>query len=277
MGLLQHVLSSLSTGKERLDKEFELIGNCFGFYGLDGGVGTSTLAFEIANLAAAQGLHTCLIDTSPTSSFVFSKVSSFIKNPEDIPGLQKRFVKRTCPISDTLIPVNGTLRVMTFGDLPLIDTLQMQYDIIYETYCEAKETFDLVIMDIQNLPWCETTIAALKNCSTVYTICAPTQETIVKKARLDTLMGIAGLDHQFRNIVFGGVPQGLSVVGALGPALKGTVLGEFPYVTGFKRDNLSNYSVLNINKSPEIKAYSRFIDHIMTEIMEGISGKEVSE
>lgn len=277
MGVLQHFLSTLSSGNKKLDKEFELIGNCFGFYGVDGGVGTSTLAFEVAVLAASQGLHTCLVDTSPLSNFVFSKSSPYIENLEIIPSLQNRFIKRTCPISDTLVPINETLRTLTFGDLPLIDTFQMQYDVIFDTYREIKETFDLVIMDIQNLPWVETTIAAIKNCSTVYTICAPTQETILRKAKLDNLMSIAGLNGSFRNVIFGGVPAGLSVVSALGKQMNINPIGEYPYVPSFKREALSSFSILGNSSGSEVKTYAKFVDHIMTEILDGISGKEVKD
>lgn len=277
MGLLQDVFSTISKGEQKPEKEFELIGNCFGFYGLDGGVGTSTLAYEIALLASAQGLHTCLVDCSPISSFVFNKALDKLESTEDIPSIARRFIKRNCSISETMIPLNETLRVLTFGDMGLESTFNMEYNILLNTYEETKRVFDLVIMDIQNIPWCESTIAALKNCSTVYTICAPTPETVTKKARLDNLMAIGGLDGCFKNIVFGGVPSGLSVTNALGKHLTGQVIGEYPYVPDFKRANLTDMSVLSACKGSEVKAYSHFIDVILKEMLEGISGKESAE
>ena len=277
MGFLQDILSAISKGEQKPDKEFELVGNCFGFYGLDGGVGTSTLAYEVALLAAAQGLHTCLVDCSPLSSFVFSKALNSLESTDEIPSMARRFIKRNCAISEAMLPINDTLRALTFGDMGLESTFSMEYSILSDTYAEVKRVFDLVIMDIQNIPWCESTIAALKTCSTVYTICAPTPETITKKARLDNLMAIGGLDHCFKNIVFGGVPNGISVSNALGKHLTGTVIGEYPYVQDFKRANITENSVLNACKGSEVRAYSKFVDIIMREMLEGISGKESAD
>lgn len=277
MGFFQDILSTLSKGEQNVAKEFELIGNCFGFYGVDGGVGTSTLAWETALLASAQGLKTCLIDCSPISSFAFSKVMGQLEDTNDIPCIAKRFIKRTCPIAETMIPFNETLRVLSFGDMELSGTFNMEYNILLDTYSEAKRIFDLVIMDIQNRPSYESTIAALKSCSTVYTICAPSPETVIKKARLDNLMAIAGLENCLQNIVFGGVPSNVPVANALGKHLSGRVIGSYPYVPDFKRANITENSVLGACRGQEVRSYSKFIDFIMSEVLEGISGKESAE
>lgn len=274
MGFFHDILTTLSKGEQKAEKEFELIGNCFGFFGVDGGVGTSTLAYETALLASAQGLRTCFVDASPMSSFAFSKALPNMESVENIPDMSKRFIKRNCPISETMIPVNETLRVLSFGDMELLSTFGMEYNILKDTYEEVKQVFDLVIMDIQNTPYCESTMAALKNCSTVYTICAPTPETITKKARLDNLFSIAGMESCLTNIVFGGVPTGLSVVSALGGSMRGHIIGEYPYVPGFKHANLTQDSVLKACKGPEVRQYSKFLDFILGEIFEGMKGKE---
>lgn len=161
MGIANQILGTLSKGEKRLDKEFELIGNCFGFYGLSGGLGVSTLAFEVAYLAASQGIHTCYIDASPLSNFGFSKSTKYITNIKDVPSIVKRLRKRSCNLSETLVAVNDFLKIMSFGDIPLSDTFQIPYDIMQRTFDDAKKAFDLVIIDIQNIPYLEPTIAAV--------------------------------------------------------------------------------------------------------------------
>jgi cellulose biosynthesis protein BcsQ len=274
MGLANHFLGTLSKGERRPDKEFELVGNCFGFYGLSGGLGVSTLAFEVAYLAATQGMHTCYIDASPLSSFGFSKSTKYIENVKDVPSLVRRLRKRSCELSETLVPVNDFLKIMSFGDVALSDTFQMPYDIMLKTFQDAKQAFDLVIIDIQNIPYLEPTIAAVKTCSTLYTVCAPTPETIIKKTKLDNLMALAGIDKTFNNIIFGRVPSDISMINTMEGQISGRILGEYPVVNGFTRAAFSSDSILTETKDREVKNYAKMIDYIMNEIMYGIKGKE---
>jgi hypothetical protein len=163
---------------------------------------------------------------------------------------------------------------MSFGDVALSDTFQMPYDIMLKTFQDAKQAFDLVIIDIQNIPYLEPTIAAVKTCSTLYTVCAPTPETIIKKTKLDNLMALAGIDKTFNNIIFGRVPSDISMINTMEGQISGRILGEYPVVNGFTRAAFSSDSILTETKDREVKNYAKMIDYIMNEIMYGIKGKE---
>lgn len=277
MSLFNNFLSLMSKGKVDVKKEFELIGNCFGFFGLDGGVGTSTLCFEIAQLASEKNLHVCLVDCSPLSTFYLTKMLASIKFNGEVPSINRRFIKRTCPLADCLISANDYLKIMSFGDMALTETFDMSFDIILETYKELKDSFDLVIMDIPNLPWCETVIAALQECSTVYTLCGPSTDCILKKSKLDGLFSIIEIDRKLNNLIINMVPKDISLSTTISENTNGVVLAECPYVPTMRKAALTSTSVLGSIKGSEAHAYGKVVDFIMSEILEGISGKHNDE
>lgn len=275
MGFIEKIMSSFSKSTA-VEKEFELIGNCFGFFSLQGGLGTSTLCLELAKSISDQGVHTCIVDCNPLSTFYLSKAMPFLKIDEDnlnIPSISTRLQKRNSPIVDSLIQITPTLKVLCFGDMQYADTFDLDESILDETFQELKSSFDLVIMDIPNIPWLETTLTSLEVCSTVYTICGFTGDTVLRKLKADNFMSLAGKDTMLNNLIIANVPQGFSLKKMIESKTGCEVLLEIPHIPLLSKTSLSSTFSLGSIKGKEAVRYAGVLDFFSSEILNGISNK----
>lgn len=278
MQLIADVLKSLSRGtSEDISKEFELIGNCFGFVGLKQGAGTSTLILELASAASSRGLHTCIVECNPLSNFYLAKSHKYLDSSKGIPSINKRFIKHSCDIVDCLITVNDYLKILSFGDTQISETFNMDYKVLENTYQELKEIFDLVLMDIPNYPWIEPMLAAINCCSTVYSVIGFGTEGIYTHIKLKNSLTHAGLDTKLNNLIIMGVPSGNSLKSSIEKALQDTrVLFEVPEIPKMKRLSLEFFSVASELAGKEAKQYEDCLNFLFTEITEGIQNKSIN-
>ena len=280
MKFVERVMTSLSRSKEDSGaKEFELIGNAFGFFALHPGLGQSTLCLELAALVAQNGLNVCIVDCDPLSTFYLTKTVDKVKTEEmtDIPSISRRLKKRSVPINETLIQLSDGVSVMTFGDTQYMDTFNLEGTIIESTMEELKEVFDLVILDIPGYPWMEPTMLALKVCSTVYTMCQFSPDTILKKIKYDNFFNIAGMEGVLNNVVISRVPKGMTMAKTLEKRTGARVLVEIPQVDKLSTVALSNITVIDKLRGKEGMQYAECLDFFMKEILEGITDKELYE
>lgn len=278
MKLLEKVMTSLS--KPNIDsgsKEFDLIGNAFGFFALHPGLGQSTLCLELAILIASNNLNVCIVDCDPLSTFYLTKSMNKLKSEDitELPSISKRLKKRSTPINETLIMITEGVSVMSFGDTQYIDTFNLEGTVIKEAMEELKEVFDLVILDIPGYPWLESTISALQVCSTVYTLCQFATDTVLKKIKYDNFFSIAGMDNILSNLVVARVPQGMTIAKTFEKRLGVKVLLEIPQVPGIPTNALANLATLDKLRGKEAVRYAKCLDFFSSEILEGISDKEV--
>lgn len=277
MPFMNDVFHRLSHGtEESIQKEFDLIGNAFGFLGVKPGVGTSTFINELATIASSEGLHTCIVDCSPISTFWVSKYMDCIDPDKEMPSIGNRFVKHSCELADCLISINPQLKLLSFGDMPLSASFDMDKSIIKDTLEEVKSVFDLVLLDIPNLPWIETTLEALICCSTVYSILGYNVDSCYTLGRTKALLKYAGLENKINNVIILGNPNSTNISTSIMNYDENiTVLAELPEVPGLKRTALNFTSILNELSGTAIKNYTRGLNLIFSEITNGISEKKV--
>ena len=277
MSFMNDLFSKLSRGtSDSLEKEFDLIGNAFGFYGIKPGIGTSTFVNELANIASSEGLHTCVIDCSPLSTFWATKYIDCIDPNKEMPSIGNRFAKHSCELTDCLINVNPKLKLLTFGEMALSSSFDMDKKILKDTFEEVKSVFDLVLLDIQNLPWLETTLEALLCCSTIYTMLGYDVDSCYTFEKTRVLLKYAGLNNKVNNIIVLGNPNSTNISPSIMKHAKNTmVLAELPEVPGLKRTALNYTSVLNELSGSAIKNYTRGLNMVFSEITNGISDKQV--
>jgi len=278
MKMLEKIMTSLS--KPNVDigsKEFDLIGNAFGFFAMHSGLGQSTLCLELATLVASHNLNVCIVDCDPLSTFYLTKAINKVKNEDitDLPSISRRLKKRSTPINETLTMVSDGVSVMSFGDTQYIDTFNLEGTILKDAMEELKEVFDLVILDIPGYPWMESTISSLQVCSTVYTLCQFSTDTVLKKIKYDNFFSIAGMDGILNNLIIMRVPRGTTIAKTFEKRLDVKVLLEVPQVNDISRTALSNISVLDKLKGKDALNYAKCLDFFVGEILEGISDKEV--
>lgn len=275
MSLIRDTFRALSKGEGKsLEKEYELIGNCFGFLSVKGGMGTSTFINELATYSSAQGLHTCIVDCNPLSTFYLAKYINNIEEHKEVPSIGNRLSKHSCPITDCLINVSPTLKLLTFGDLPYSVSFSLDKQVLKTTLEELKSVFDLVLLDIPNYPWNEYTLEAIQCSSTIYSVLGYGYDSMFMFEKLKTLLKYAGLQNKINQIIFMSVPKGTSLKSGMEDFASGSkVIVEVPEVSKIKRASLEYDSILNNISGSEMKSYASCLSFIFNEIANGISDK----
>jgi len=277
MNFMNSLVSKLSVGEGRsIKSEYELIGNCFGFYGLKPGCGTSTMILELAEIASSRGLQTCIVDCNPLSNFYLTKCIKNLKVGTDMPSINNRFIKHSCPITDCLVGINDYLKVMTFGYTQVSETFNMEMDVVTETYKELKELFDLVLMDIPNIPWVESTLAALNCCSTVYSVLGFDTDSVYTYTKAKNLLLFAGIEHKLNSVIISGAPIGSSMKKSVETVLDNVnVICETPVMEHVKRASLDYLTVLEHLPDKEVREYAKCLEILFKEITTGIENKTI--
>lgn len=279
MAYLEYVLQKLSRGNNEtsLSKEFELIGNCFAFLNLKGGTGTSTLIMELATLTSKRGLHTCIVDCNPTSNFYLPRALPNLEDKNSVPSIDIRFQKSKCELSECLMPLNASCKLLCFGDSNLMSSFDMNLETIEELFEEVKDVFDVVFFDVPFLPWIETTLVAVNCASIVYTTTGFGAESLLAYSRARAVFDHAGLSYKLSTILIMGTPEGKSLKKVFESSIKGAkVLAEVPLIPDIAKLSLNYNIILDELRGSQGALYAQCLEMLFNEIVNGINSKEDS-
>lgn len=275
MSMFKNLMEKLSLGKElKQGEDFELLGNTYGFYGMSGGVGVSTIVLELASLLSSDNLRVCIIDCNPYTNFYTSRYISLAGTggTGEVPGVNKRFMNSSCPLSDCLIDASHNLKVLSFGDAPYTDSLDLNLEIITSLYKEVRNSFDIVLVDIPNIPCLESVIAGVSVSNMVYSVWDYSTEPLLTHMKAQTYFNIAGLRSRFNTVVINKVPYGMTIKKSMQSATDSSILLELPYVRGLNNNATQGSSALEGLKGKGAKAYADGLDFIINEMLNGIEG-----
>lgn len=272
MAFFDNLMNKISKGKKADEINKEIVGNVIGFYRVDSTVQTGQLILEVANLLNESGKRVCIIDTNPLSDFYTGKFSDKLTEGDslEVPSISKRFMNSSTQLSECLIDAGDKLKLLTFGTTSYINVFKLDYNVIENTYLDVKENFDIVLVDICNLPVLETVTAAMKICSKVFSMWGVSVDSLMQHTKLVNFYNLAGLDGKLCNVILNNVPYGTT--------LKSTyknlddididIILEIPEVS-FSREISQNKFILDKMSSKAGVYYASCVDSLVNEILVG--------
>lgn len=265
----------LSKGKKVSVVNKTVLGNLVGFYKVGESVEVSQIIIELANIAVKSGYKTCIIDANPLSNFYMAKYSSQIQanHKTVVPSMTARFSNSGCSLSECLIDVNSNLKVMCFGAANYNAAYDMNYETVQQLIQEAKSNFDLVLVDIPNIPFLETVVASVVLCNKIYSMWDWRWENVLTLNKLNKLYSIAGISDKLSQTVVCNIPYGTSIENSFKSIDGAKLVCEVPDAD-ISRYTAMGESVLPFLKGKAGTAFAEQMDYIYSDIIDTVGGVE---
>lgn len=287
MGFFKSLLEGLSrnTNKEVSEERVDILGNVVGFYRSDNCVYQSQLILEIAHILNKKDIRTCIISTDPQNDFYVNKfIDKLVKDNNkdedseiEIPSVSNRFINSTCDLSKCLNDCLPNVKLLGFGLEPYSTTLSMGLDILINTYREAKANFDVVLIDMSNNPYLESTIAGLVVCDRVYNMIDFSPTPFITERKVYDFLSMAGLGNKLSSTVINNVPFGYTIKDNLNDDMIGNIILEIPSVEDMSKYNIESGPILPKLSSKSGIGYSSCVEHLVNEIINGLGGGKSSD
>lgn len=277
MAFFEKILQSISNPEEAKDP-YRIVGNCFGFFGLQGGIGTSSIVLDLGYALAELGKRVCIVDCNPFSTFYFTKNKIVNQYTGLTPSIDARLINRNTPLKDCLIELAPTLRVLSFGEREYEKSIDIDLETFKSLFEEVKDrdNFDIVLMDIANIPYAESTVAALEACSTIYTLCDFSFDTISRLNKLRQMFSkISRRDMYFNNIVLTRESGGQSIAKSISENFpETTIITQIPYIPQYSSLALGNTNIQPLLTGKTSRQYSKALSVFSHEILEGFNQED---
>lgn len=281
MSFFKNLLEALSKGKrDTINEKVEILGNVVGFYRSDNGVMQSQLVLEIARILSSKDIRVCIVSTDPQNDFYVCKyIDKLVKannddedNEIEIPSVINRFMSSACELSSCLNDLEPNLKFLGFGLAPYSSTLSMDLDNLISTYTEVKDNFDVVLVDITNNPYLESTVAGLSVCDRVYNMIDFTPTPFLTEKKIHDYYSMAGLNNKLSSTVINNVPYGYTIKDNLNSSMLSSIIMEIPAIDNISMFNLEHGPMLPQLNGKAGVGYSLCVEHLVNEILNGLGG-----
>lgn len=209
MKLVDQVISPLLavfqtfSGGQQEELNVPAITNVFGFYSVSGGVGITTMVVNLATMLA-QHKKVAILDLDVLHPSVYHYLVQPDKNGLYISqDITEKFNAAGADIvkygTDTIIH-----NVKLFSCLPEGDVTKycdLDYEAIRACIADLSRIYDYVLIDIKGNLMQETVVAAIEECTRIYTFIRPWMSDVIRVRKEIALLKRYGFGSRLKNII----------------------------------------------------------------------------
>lgn len=267
------IKDKLSVGKllerlsptDRIYEELEsrkILDNVIGFIPFSDSTDTSILITNIAALLAKKGLNTCILD----AKVFYPSIYKLLDCEANTKGQGLIKVLRSDKV-DLREEVNETkfknLYILSSSPLDAIEEyFDFEMDDIERVINMLKDMFDMVLIDIPNIPPLEFCIASIKNCNVGFSVWSERVECPQNMNRFFEYIGSLGVGtSKFSNIIINnqhGFEYDKSIISEMNMRL----IAEFPFVPAAINFSLEG-KIYTVDGALMDKRYKLSIDRLV--------------